>query len=300
MLYNDSKEDYKYKSWVFTWNADNDNFLLEKGQLEGILKYIAENYVFQLESASRNHYQGYFKLVNRSKKHQLLTKISNFCARHFSDERITIGNLTLAHMFGSEEDCISYVTKTDTRVEGPVYSPDLRPYKLSDIAILSQRDRWYPWQDTLGNLIEKDDCLLTPDDRHIIWIRDAVGCSGKSKLVKHYVVKYSKEIIKLPFGSSTQLRSVVCTAGPKRVYFIDIPRTMALGEDMDTVYSVIEDIKNGFVSSSMYGKFQQLLFEPPHILVFSNKDCPLGKLSKDRWINYAIIDNKLIKINGYS
>ena len=294
MMYNDKHEEYKYKSWIFTWNSNDNGFLIPEEKLYEILTEIAEDYVFQKEFVSRHHYQGFFKLKLRARKRTVLNLFKIRCTGTLSE---AINGLTILRSQGTDEQAIAYATKEDSRVSPPVYSSGYRPYSMSDLAVLSQKDRWYPWQVTLSHLLEDPAGGLTqPDDRSIIWIKDMIGCSGKSKLVKHYVYKFSKEIIKLPFGSASQLRSSVCTAGPKRLYFIDIPRTMARDEDLDSVYSVIEDIKNGFVTTSMYGKFQQLLFEPPHVVIFSNKDCPLGKLSKDRWKEYAIVNNNLKKI----
>lgn len=301
MTYNKDQENYKYKSWVFTYNADKEGLLLDRFLLESILKCFSIEYVFQEEFVTRKHYQGYFKLENRMRKHAVLNLFvlhgSKLAYDDFSEESLLIiENLTVNHVFGTDKEVISYVSKSESRVGETIYSQNLLPYKTSDLAILYNRDSWYLWQSTLVDSLIEGDRLKTPDDRSIIWIRDALGCTGKSKFVKYFVNRFSEEIIKLPFGSPNQLRSAVCVAGPKKVYFIDIPRTISREEDLDAVYSVIEDIKNGFVSTCMYGQFKQMLFEPPHIIVFSNKDCPTGKLSRDRWISYAIINLELKQI----
>lgn len=292
MTYNIKQEDYKYKTWLFTWNETKDNILISPHELENILSHLTIDFVFQKEYVSRFHYQGFFRLENRVRKTTLLNLMRVYCAALSEDQ---INNLTLMHTRGSDKEVISYVTKHDSRVDDPVYSPGFRPYHFKDLAILSSKDRWYPWQDTLGRiLLTEYGTLREPDDRTIIWIKDLNGNTGKSKLVKYYVHKFSREIIKLPFGTASQLRSSVCTAGARKLYFIDIPRTMGRDEDLDSLYSVIEDIKNGFLTTSMYGQFKQILFDPPHVVIFANFDCPRHKLSADRWKNYTIQNKQLI------
>lgn len=288
------QEDYKYKTWLFTWNETNDGYLIDPSDLENVLKNLTTDFVFQKEFVSRLHYQGFLRLENRVRKQTLLNLFKVYCATYQDD---VIDNLTLLHTKGTDKEVISYVTKTESRIEEPRYSPGLLPYRFKDLAILSSRDRWYPWQDTLGKiLLTEYGTLKEPDDRTILWIRDAAGNSGKSKLVKYYVHKFPQEIIKLPFGTATQLRSAICTAGPRKLYFIDIPRTMGRDEDLDSVYSVIEDIKNGFITTSMYGSFKQLLFDPPHVVIFANFDCPRHKLSADRWNNFILQNKQLLFI----
>lgn len=292
IVYNNNQEDYKYKSWIFTWNVTHDGVLIDEERLEALLRTIAVDYAFQLERVTRLHYQGYFNLVNRTRKGTLLNRIRFHCMHERKD---LVDNLTISNIKGTPAEAIAYVTKSDSRVSPPVYSMNLLPYLTTDLAVLSCRDKWYPWQGTLSDmLINQHGTIKTPDDRTIIWIQDEYGNSGKSKLVKFYVSKYPQEIVKLPFGSASQLRSAICTAGPKKVYFIDIPRTMSRDEDFDTIYSVIEDIKNGFITTSMYGQFKQLMFNPPHIVVFSNFACPYKKLSLDRWAYYKLVNKQLI------
>jgi len=58
---------------------------------------------------------------------------------------------------------------------------------------------------------------------------------------------------------------------------------------------MVEDLKNGFLVSAMYGKNQTLMLDPPHIVVISNMECPEKMLSKDRWTRYLIDYDKKLK-----
>lgn len=293
LVYNINQEDYKYKKWIFTWNETNDGFLVDEQVLENLLKALMEEYAFQKERVTRTHYQGYFKTKVRARKKTVLN-LFNLYMRGLPPEALK--QLTIINAKGTTDEIITYVSKSESRISETRYSALLQPYQQSDLAVLSQRDKWYPWQDTLHNLLFIGNVIRKPDDRTIIWIRDILGNSGKSKLVKYYVYNHPNEIVKIPFGSSTQLRSSICAVGPRKLYFIDIPRTLGREDNIDDLLSVIEDIKNGFVVSGMYGKHQQLLFEPPHIVVFSNMACPTKKLSGDRWVNYDIEYAKILSL----
>lgn len=275
-------EDRKYKHWMFTWNEELDQEKLV--ELESFLKTFCNKYVFQEEkgeTTGRRHLQGYFETIIR-KRHPSL--ISLFKMK-FGD----VAQLTIERMLGTQTEAKEYCTKTDTRVSSPRMYGFPTPYEASDLQMFDNSANWYPWQKSFMELIfNKDLTLKKPDDRTIIWIQDLMGNSGKSKLVKHICYNYSEEACKLSFGSSTQLRSACITAGPKKLYFIDVPRTLGKEDSINELISVIEDIKNGFIVSSMYGKHLQMMFDPPHIVVFANVYCPPNALSGDRLDEYTL------------
>jgi len=286
-------EDRKYKHWMFTWNEELDSDKLV--ELEAFLKTFCKSYVFQEEvgeKTGRRHLQGYFE-TNIRKRHPTL--LSTFSMK-FGD----VTQLTIERMLGTKEEAVAYCTKTDTRISRPRCYGFPTPYEASDLQIFNNTVNWYPWQKSFMELIFNNDLTLKdPDDRTILWIHDLMGNNGKSKLVKHICYNYPEEACKLSFGSSTQLRSACITAGPKKLYFIDVPRTLGKDDDINDLISVIEDIKNGFIVSSMYGKHLQMMFDPPHIVVFANVFCPPNALSSDRLEEYTInmdVENEFIKI----
>ena len=68
----------------------------------------------------------------------------------------------------------------------------------------------------------------------------------------------------------------------------DLHRTRGKSDSLTDILSVIEDIKDGFVTSSMYGDDKQLMMSPPTVIVFSNIRLPYNSLSEDRWDLYTI------------
>ena len=59
--------------------------------------------------------------------------------------------------------------------------------------------------------------------------------------------------------------------------------------------SSIEELKNGHIVSHMYGRYSQLLMDPPHVVIFSNQKCPQHTLTKDRWKTFRITKNFELK-----
>jgi hypothetical protein len=172
-----------------------------------------------------------------------------------------------------------------------ISSKDLQSeYKGENIRLLDKPIDRRPWQNTLLNFFydESKERFLQSDDRSIYWVQDEIGTTGKSKFVKWLCINRPKEVVKIIYGSPSQLRSAVIGAGVRRLYIIDLPRTSGKDDSLDNILSVVEDIKNGHIVSNMYGRHSQLLMDPPHILIFSNQSCPTKKLSDDRWQIYRI------------
>jgi len=112
------------KRWVFTWNADEYDRLVNQQELEKFLNSIVKEGVFQLEKGEKTgrlHYQGRFELKGpRTGKKQLLKIFSQLGE---------IKNLTFApeRLYNSKAYCM----KVDSRVEGPWFiGTDLYRTKL--------------------------------------------------------------------------------------------------------------------------------------------------------------------------
>lgn len=290
-------DENKYKNWVFTWNANEEGLLYKPDILESFLKSECSSYIFQFElgeQTNRAHIQGAFVCFNRIRHKTLLNKFRE----GFKEDRVKY--LTLSRMAGSWEDNVKYCSKSSTAVAGSlVQSKDLQKYEGREIAFLSDPKQRYSWQeDVMDALLDPSETRIKDsDDRSIIWISDTKGNSGKSKLVKYLCFSFS-DMCKVSFGTAGQLRSSVISAGPKLVYFVDIPRTLGEDDSIPALISCLEDIKNGYVVSSMYGKHTQLMMAPPHVVIFSNQPCPVAMMSRDRWVVFTIADDKTMIHNN--
>lgn len=289
-------KDLKYNRWVFTLNANDLEYLPTEALLTDCLNDISKEWGYQLELQTRYHYQGWFVCDIRQRQPTVLKVFEEWFAEN--DKLFEIKFLTIDRMRGTVEQCIAYCSKSETKF-GEYHTNRYR-YSQSDIVMLQQKSTRYPWQQTFIErfFTEDEKKLIEPDDRTIHVLYDSSGKSGKSKLVKYLCVTY-KDVIKISFGSASQLRSAVATAGPYKMYIIDIPRTLGADDSMSSLFSTIEDIKNGFVVSSMYGKMERLVMEPPHIIVMTNKEIKSDMLSDDRWVTWFFSKDKTVNILKY-
>jgi len=281
--------DNKYCYWVFTISLTKKGETLPGEQtICRTLERLTEKYHFQLERASTLHYQGCCKTRIRKRQQTVLNEF-------VTELDIPKEMVTIDCMMGTWEQAKAYCSKSDTAM-GVIFSNEIS-YSGDDIKMLDEPAGRYPWQNKIVSTLIDESTLgiKAADDRSIIWIEDTQGGNGKSKLVKWCCAR-NNAIVKISFGTSNQLRSAIIAAGPRRVYFIDVPRTLGSDDSMASLISALEDLKNGFVVSAMYGKNQQLLLDPPHIVVFSNDKCPEKMMSHDRWIQYLInYEKDLIK-----
>jgi hypothetical protein len=61
--------------------------------------------------------------------------------------------------------------------------------------------------------------------------------------------------------------------------------------NVESIYSTLENIKNGRLDSSFYGKFRRIRFRSPHVFVFTNTVPNMSALSRDRF-NLRVITNE--------
>ena len=58
----------------------------------------------------------------------------------------------------------------------------------------------------------------------------------------------------------------------------------------EALYTNIENIKNGRVDSTFYGRFKRLRFKPPHVIVFINNVPNMSTFSLDRFHLFVLAD----------
>lgn len=100
------------------------------------------------------------------------------------------------------------------------------------------------------------------------------GGAGKSKFVKWLRIS-QKEIVlrKLPVSSVDRLTSAVFIISKTvniDLYKIDLPRTISENISLPDLFHTLEEIKNGFIVDTMYGRYNERIFEAPQIVIFTN------------------------------
>jgi hypothetical protein len=174
-------------------------------------------------------------------------------------------------------------------------------YKGNDVEFLNtSKENWYPWQRELYKELFYSTGEIKPsDNRKITFIYDPEGGVGKSIFIKFLYTKNPEAISKVSFGTASQLRASLINMGnSKKIYFIDIPRSKEKYSSDSDLLNAVEDLKNGFLSSPMYGRDSSLLIEPPHIVIIGNYLFADSGLLKDRWVVKEIRNKKLVDITS--
>lgn len=276
-----SRKPLKFWSLTLSHNYTDE---VPHGRVQSIFEEFTSQWCFQAEAgaeAQKLHYQCRMIMPEAQMTE---TMIHLFEMRGYDRQDVTFipeSNNSIA-----QGGLSFYVMKDDTRVAGPWHDPEYKPnkrkrYEGNDLACMNEP---FPFQAKIIEMIKE-----TPNDRDIIWWYNQAGCAGKSKLMK-YLRFTSDEVARVPMGSATQIKTAVIEKGPHRTYMVDLPRVRGADERQQELFSALEEIKNGWVESPMYGKNAELLMEPPHVHIFSNELPNLSHCSLDRWKVYIIED----------
>lgn len=228
--------------------------------------------IWQLERGVQEqklHIQGYIKLKTKDRPLSMGMRLGS---DGFPGIHVT------ACSSAGKEALRSYCMKDDTRVEGPF---GVRPiYMGEDVwCVGTNPNRFQQWA---LNILKS-----RANDRKIIWVFNPQGNIGKSLLTKY--CQWKGLAARVPEGSAAQMKTFVTTLGAKPGYICDIPRVSGKDERQTDLFSLLESIKNGFVQGCMYGKIEELLMLPAHVICFSNTVPNLHHASRDRWEVYKAI-----------
>lgn len=251
----------------------------ETDRIKSFMRTFCKKWAFQKERGSDSGYLHYQCRVSFTSKKRPTTAIA-FINEHLPGSHISpTANPT--YLKGDD----FYVLKEDTRVEGPWtdrndLNTDLLPKRFRS------EPEWYPWQ---RSVIER--IGLEADDRSVDILIDTSGCNGKTHLAM-YLKTHQKAQRIPPQKEAKDIMRCVMSQPIRSVYFIDLPRCEN-GKNQDAIFSAIEEIKNGYCYDDRY-KFQDLVFDPPHVWVFCNCVPDIRRLSHDRWRLWTISNRELV------
>lgn len=138
---------------------------------------------------------------------------------------------------------------------------------------------WYSWQkDILSILAAK------PHPRHIHWIYDKSGGHGKTTLTR-YLISHKNAFL---FSGGAKADSFFAYQNQPIVVF-DLPRDF---QGREYIYDTMESFKNGQFMSTKYNSMMKI-FPKPHVLVFTNFQPDVSKLTEDMWNVYTIVGKVL-------
>lgn len=246
------KQGVQHSYYCFTFNNYTETDL---EILETTLTVEGEWFVFQEEEGTEEtpHLQGTIKF----KKRKRLTELK----KQFS---IKIHWEPTNKVPASIEYCCDHKKR---KPNGRLFHKDIT---LPDIAEPLEVDEPYGWQLSIMEILSKK-----PDKRIINWLWEPNGNVGKSTFCKYLVVKHNAIMLT---GKSQDMFNALKQCKSKRLIIVDTPRSQ---QDFIN-YGALEQIKNGLVFSGKYESCQ-LVFNTPHLIVFSNEPPDYEKMSQDRW-----------------
>lgn len=239
-------------------------------QLSTKLKNLCKKWVFQLERGDQTgyeHYQGRISLKTKKRLHTLKNELA-------------LPSIHLSITSGNNRNNDFYVTKEDTRVDGPWRDSDKKQLpKPWDLELFPNL---LPFQQKLADYSSEREL------RKILYVYEPNGCKGKTIGAKHLMWLGKAELLP-PLNNFKDLMRVAFHLKDANCYLIDMPR--ALRKDkLAEFYAGIETIKSGFLWDDRY-TYKRIIRGPPQVVIFSNTFPDMDLLSRDRW-DFRTIDDQ--------
>lgn len=279
------------KYWCFTLHSEPLKEITD--QLEQVFNMSCNFYIFSYEngkSGKTPHYQGYIETFEKIRPTELkLSKCIHWekCAirKHNLRREYNVRYITKEFGFIWKEIIkhlkINIYYKEALEDELIKLLKKIWPYNPKlDIKVLNQ-DSLYRWQIELLSVLDED-----PDDRLIHWYWSDKGNIGKSTFCKYLVIKKNALILS---GNATDMKYAIQqyiekTGNYPEIICLDIARDTNINK---LSYSGFEEVKNGLFFSGKY-ESGMVVGNPPHFVVFANKEPSYQKMSLDRWKVYSL------------
>lgn len=283
------------------------------GQLAGLIEIslkdnlhlMCKDFTFQLERGKKGsyHFQCRISLKKKAKTMVVLDDLYQLLSEETrpqesdTDNEIKLWDLNKGHIHisptQSKTKGFDYVMKSETRVRDTITS---KPVDLLIPQDIIEEEKFNSLQSFISEEWIRNANKWDPLGRRILSVVDGAGGTGKSQVPRTLCYKYPD--LYAEFDGDTNMERLVASvinAGPRKAYFIDLPRASENvlqepwqqakhTERINNVLRFCEKLKNGNVSSSFYGKYSQLIMTRPAVIIFSN--WPLGQtgLSSDRLV----------------
>ena len=255
--------------WSVPHTEDNRLMLLD------MLRTKSDKFIFQAEYTENNpHYQGYFHTKQAIRSRTLAVELND------SLRGIEISPSSTNGLTALKDYCL----KEQTRVAGPW--ADRKIYMGAD---LWPQEKHPPWQKALFKLLTGP-----PGDRFMYWIYDPVGNNGKTKFIKWLVYKH--KALGLGYGHSTDVLNLVSKFQGRDIYCWNLTRAKPASLSEMDLYAAMESVKDGFFINTKY-ETDQILMDPPHVVVCANHIPKFNEISHDRWKIFRIHDEGLSQVS---
>lgn len=240
------------KRWCFTLNNYTD---LEISSIVPLFKDNCNIFFFSKEVGEKGtpHLQGYCEFKKKVRPISIFGWITN--------------RIKWIKAKGDMKSNLDYCSK-----DGPLLFSKGVPKPIKTIT----PNMFYNYQKDIYNLIKEE-----PDDRTINWFWERKGNTGKSSFTKYLCVHHGAIVLNGKaadcFNAVLDYMNTNNGISPEIIIF-DIPRCQS-----DYIsFQAIEKIKDGCFYSGKY-EGGMCVFNPPHIICFSNDKPNEDAISNDRW-----------------
>ena len=275
----------------------------QSSKKSSVRKFKIDNFSGQLEIGAdhgRPHYNLSIKASAKIKPYTLLRELSRIL---YSVDKCDSISIDPAHNYESLNNyCLKDETRSNliaTEYYPPRVSKDLGEYlnelnNNSDLELAYQAKRMF--QRILYALLQTE-----PNRRDVIFIFNPLGGAGKSVTADYISLNPDFKALLAPQLGSAERWNTALIDQMEEFFHIHgyYPKTIIVdltrnddNTNIEHLYSSLENIKNGRLDSTFYGKFKRIRFKPPHLVVFTNNVPNLSALSQDRFKLFSIAEEE--------
>jgi len=250
------KEVKKFCLTLNNWNEEEVNNIVKIAVSVLKCEYILG---YEIGECGTPHIQG-FLLLDKKKSWDSVHKSLNNKRIHLECAK------------GSIKENIAYCTKDNN------FITNIKGLKRRDpLKIITDL---YPWQSEIVELLKTE-----PDGRTVHWYWENTGGAGKSAFCKYMFVNHN--VLVIQGGRLCDIMNILFNynCDNLRMIIIDIPRRN--GNKIS--FAAVECILNGMITNTKYETGVKV-FNPPHLVVFSNFEPDTIHMSIDRWRITEIIN----------
>lgn len=263
-------------TWDFTLKAEG----IDPKDVLTLMKETSKKFCFQLETGSDGyvHFQG---------RHTL--KVRSRAPKHLWTEFLDTFNVVrLSPTLDENRDNHYYVSKSETRVDGPWKDTDKEAPRFTIQLQKHSEQPLQPWEESL---------LVIAQTWTMRNIEVVVAKGGEGKSLFSEYLEYKSLAYELPaYNDWKDISRVAYCVDDQTCYLIDMPRAINKTK-MAGFYAGVETLKNGTVADDRY-TFKKRRMDRPVIIVFTNELPQEAYLTKDRWRYWTILNKKLVKYGG--
>ena len=268
---------------IAVWDLTIKKGTLHNEDVEKFFIEFCKAYTFQEELGKETGYAHYQARIRLNTKLRL-NGLHDLCKANGIIAHMTP---TVAANHGKQP---FYCMKSDTRVAGPWRDAVNKEYIPRDWVVKKVR----PWQ---------IQCINTPkSNRHVNVIYDPKGGLGKSQIYKTACSMGKRAYTIMPTSGWNEIQQNLCSelmAKEDRepdLFIVNFNKAFP-PKAMGPALNGVETILDGELKDGRY-KTAKWRYEMSTVWIFTNQIIPKNLLSLDRWVEWKVVNDQLVKITN--